>query len=342
MVNLGASLRPAVFRAAWCGPNKKRVRFAATVALLSLGLLVGVATVGYGKEMLLGMWPAPQPAVPTATAMTSEQQELIALTHATPAPESDAQEARRINAALPFSTLPIRAARPFRMTAAQAEDRQRALQCLTEAVYYEAGFEPLEGRRAVAQVVLNRLRHPAFPKTVCGVVFEGAPNPGCQFSFACDGSMKRAPAAGAWREARRVAAEALDGQVAAAVGQATHYHADFVAPYWAPKLTKLKQIGAHIFYRWPGGWGEPGAFTGRYAGGEQLFSAGKDEPQVQVAVAEAPRKAARPEDPTDRRAENDLGGRIDVEKGWTLNIPLPTETRSSLSSIAAQQGDEGG
>ena len=89
------------------------------------------------------------------------------------------------------------ASRPFDLSDSDPLDRRRALLCLTQAVYYEAGFEPLEGRRAVAQVVLNRMRHPAFPKSVCGVVYQGARDPVCQFSFVCDGSLYRAP--GAWR-----------------------------------------------------------------------------------------------------------------------------------------------
>ena len=90
-------------------------------------------------------------------------------------------------------------------------DHRRALLCLTQAVYYEAGFEPLAGRRAVAQVVLNRMRHPAFPKSVCGVVYQGRRSPVCQFSFVCDGSLYRAPAPAAWREAKAVAEAALGG-----------------------------------------------------------------------------------------------------------------------------------
>lgn len=330
--------------AAWHGPDKHKVRFAASVATLSFILLIGAATVGYGKTVL-GMWPAaPTPSLAVTPSLTPEQQELVSLTHAVvETPVGDAEQAKLINASLPFSTAPIRAARPFMLTPAVALDRQMALDCLSQAIYYEAGFEPLEGRRAVAQVILNRLRHPAFPKTVCGVVYEGASRPGCQFSFACDGSLHRgAPAAGAWREARQIAEQALAGHVAKSVGQATHYHTDYVAPYWAPKLTKIRQIGAHIFYRWPGGWGEPGAFTGRYAGYERSFTPSKQEATPLLALAEPQRQPAKVEDPTDRRAENDVGGRIDVEKGWTLTIPLPTEQPSSLSTITADQGEATG
>src|SRR6185295_19397303 len=94
--------------------------------------------------------------------------------------------AQLINAALPFAGGPLHSARPFAI-AGNATDENRALLCLTQAVYYEAGFEPVDGRRAVAQVVLNRMRHPAFPKSVCGVVYQGANTGVCQFTFVCDG-----------------------------------------------------------------------------------------------------------------------------------------------------------
>ena len=122
-------------------------------------------------------------------------------------------------------------------------------------------------------MVLNRVRHPAYPKSVCGVVYQGSARAtGCQFTFTCDGSLRWAPEPALWRQAQRVAERALNGHVARHVGSATHYHADYVAPYWAPTLVKMTQVGAHIFYRWTGPWGEPPAFTGRYAGGEAYLS----------------------------------------------------------------------
>ncbi len=150
------------------------------------------------------------------------------------------------------------------------EDRFRALQCLTAAIYYEAASEPDGGQRAVAQVVLNRVAHPAYPNTVCGVVYQGSERPSCQFSFACDGSLARKPMAAFWDRARRVAADALAGYVYAPVGLATHYHTTAVHPYWAPSLTFIGTIGAHRFYRWGGAAGKPAAFTARYVGGEPI------------------------------------------------------------------------
>ena len=178
---------------------------------------------------------------------------------------STGDEAKLINASMPFASELPAPAQPFILTG-DDDDRARALLCLTQAVYYEANGQPEKGQRAVAQVVLNRVRHPAFAKSVCGVVYEGAASGTCQFSFVCNGSLDRRPAPGAWRQAETIARQALYGYVEPSVGEATHYHADYVAPVWAPELAKVASIGQHIFYRWPGAWGQPSAFTGRYAG----------------------------------------------------------------------------
>lgn len=151
------------------------------------------------------------------------------------------------------------AAAPFRLNGAL--DDSRDLECLTQAVYYEARGETPAGQAAVAQVVLNRARHPAFPKSVCGVVFQGASRGGvCQFSFACDGSMRRGRERGAWSRAQRVAARALSGTVMTVVGNATHFHTINVSPGWGPRLIRVGQVGLHVFYRFGGRGGAPGAF----------------------------------------------------------------------------------
>jgi hypothetical protein len=188
------------------------------------------------------------------------------------ATETDSATAEEVNALRPFSRLPIRPMKPF-VLKATGPDRARAVQCLAEAVYYEAAREPDVGQEAVAQVVLNRMRHPAYPKSVCGVVYQGSARAtGCQFTFTCDGSLRYAPEPGLWKRARAVAERALNGYVDKTVGSATHYHAQYVSPYWAPTLVKMTRVGQHIFYRWTGPWGEPPAFTGRYAGGEAYLS----------------------------------------------------------------------
>lgn len=249
--------------------------------------------------------------------------------------------ARLINAAMPFSTAPIAASRPFDLSGSDPLDRRRALLCMTQAIYYEAGYEPLQGRRAVAQVVLNRMRHPAFPKSICGVVYQGARGPVCQFSFVCDSSLYRRPALGAWQEAEKIAAAAIDGFVERSVGAATHYHADYVAPYWAPRLAKLAQIGAHIFYRWPGAWGSTAAFTGRYIG-EPADPLALRPPLRQAVLTDGtlvPVEDPALAGPPTPRAENDVGGLLDTSKGWTLSIPMPAEAGSATKSFATQQSE---
>jgi spore germination cell wall hydrolase CwlJ-like protein len=139
------------------------------------------------------------------------------------------------------------------MTAPAPEDRPRALTCLTAAIAHEAGFEPEAGQEAVAEVILNRVRDPERPGSVCGVVFEGASRrTGCQFTFTCDGALARRLPGHVLARSRAVAARVLDGLAPARVAGATHYHADYVSPYWAPSLVKTARIGAHIFYRPPG------------------------------------------------------------------------------------------
>lgn len=161
----------------------------------------------------------------------------------------------------------LRPAAPFVMRGTPL-DRARALECLTTAIYYEAANEPDDGQRAVAQVILNRVRHPTFPATVCGVIYQGSEKAGCQFSYACDGAMARQPARAQWLRAARVAASALAGEVFAPVGMATHYHTYAVTPSWNRSLVMTGVFGAHFFHRWKGYWGTGAAFKQVYRGGE--------------------------------------------------------------------------
>lgn len=152
------------------------------------------------------------------------------------------------------------AALPFRL--GSALDASRDLDCLTQAAYYEARGEGRDGMRAVAQVVLNRVRHPAFPKSVCGVVFQGAGRrTGCQFSFTCDGSMRGRVNRAAWERARDVASGALSGAVFGTVGNATHFHTTGVSPGWRNSLVRVGQVGDHLFYRFGGRSGSREAFS---------------------------------------------------------------------------------
>jgi spore germination cell wall hydrolase CwlJ-like protein len=182
-------------------------------------------------------------------------------------------QAVKLNAEIPVIAGPNPAAAPFQFKGSAAA-RTQAINCLASAVYYEAGNQDVDGERAVAQVVLNRVRHPAFPASVCGVVYQGSTRvTGCQFTFTCDGSLNRQPDVDGWRRAMSVAQAALSGEVYTPVGWATHYHADYVVPYWAATLAKNTIVGAHLFYRWPGAWGQPAAFTKAYAGTEPSANA---------------------------------------------------------------------
>ena len=245
--------------------------------------------------------------------------------------------AQQKNALIPLSKLPVEHARGFLLSNAGAESYRTALKCLTQAVYYEAAVEPLDGRRAVAQVVLNRLRHPAYPKSVCGVVYQGSDRvTGCQFSFTCDGALLRAPALRPWREAEAVAREALAGHVEADVGTATHYHADYVLPRWAFELGKITQLGRHIFYRFRGAWGRSATFSGRYSGIEHIpainllalrqRAAGEGYAELAGDYANG---LTVPPHVTDRHAAADVGGRLDVTKEWRLSIPDPVQASSN-------------
>lgn len=291
-----------------------------------------------GLAAAFGGWAA-RPTADFEAAVPSSR--AAALVEATSSPISaqlraTGEKAKFINAAMPFATSPVASLRPFSVDDTST-DGGRALLCLTQAVYYEAGFEPIAGRRAVAQVVLNRLRHPAFPKSICGVVYQRSASRICQFTFVCDGALYRPPEASTWRQAHAIAKAALSGYVEQSVGSSTHYHANYVAPRWAPMLAKVAQIGAHIFYRWPGAWGQPQAFVGRYIGEPSDPAAlrpsyrafGASEAQKAVVIAEA--------GPPVRRAPNDLGGLVDTSKGWTLRIPDPRQMDSAASRVIAEQ-----
>jgi hypothetical protein len=172
-------------------------------------------------------------------------------------------------------------ARPYR---SREQKVANATKCLTAAIYHEARSEGSEGQRAVAQVVLNRVRHAAFPNTVCGVVYDGASRlTGCQFSFTCDGSLGKRREHAAWAEASIIAQAALEGYVHAPVGHATHYHTDQVRPYWAASLRQIAVVGDHIFYRWPGRAGRPASFSDPAPG---------HRGRMDLAVSKAPSRGA--------------------------------------------------
>jgi hypothetical protein len=222
--------------------------------------------------------------------------------------------------AMPNSFAAGPAAAPYVFRGRTGTDTLRATMCLTAAIYYEAANEPDAGQAAVAQVVLNRVRHPAYPNTVCDVVYQGTERNDtlCQFTFGCDGALSRRPTAAGWARARRVAVAALNGAVFAPVGMATHYHTLAVSPFWNKSLVATGVFGAHIFFRWPGGAGNPAAFRDVYAGREPL---------------PGPRPKANPLPPTLMAGaapfpQTSAPGQLPVF------VPTPVQSGSSIAAIA--------
>jgi len=275
--------------------------------------------------------------VPTTKAIAG-QSSSGALTTAAPAsdalpalPPPDAlkpvtpEDAIKLNAERPLVTRPDTPARKFALSG-DAVSKLRAIDCLTQAVYYEAASEGPDGGRAVAQVVLNRMRHPGYPNSVCGVVYQGSNKPtGCQFTFTCDGSLSRVPAGYLWARSRLIATEALAGRVFAPVGHATHYHANYVVPYWADSLDKVAVIGRHIFYRLRGGNGSGDAFSQGYAGAEPMPPPPATEVIDQGLDALAPPVEIDPNLPPAAKVEEDQVKQL-------APPPKPASERSSLAA----------
>ena len=239
------------------------------------GALVAIAALAIGVPTL---------AVLTAPPVAHHRSPRVARQHIVPKAELppvepmafqdlDPTDARAFNATVPFVDGPNPAARPFILPGDDLQ-RARAIDCMAAAVLYEAGDDPV-GQRSVAQVVINRVRHPAFPKTICGVVFQGSErSTGCQFTFACDGALVRHRWLDVqWARARQVATAALSGSVYKPVGYATHYHTDWVVPYWQSSLDKIARVETHLFFRWTGWWGTPAAFNRHVSVDEPVVAA---------------------------------------------------------------------
>lgn len=230
-------------------------------AAISLAIAVGVLTASAPWKSA----NAPGASASGATmatraagqAVNAEEIKLALSTELVLVPED---EARKLNASIPFITRTPEAARSVSSRLGGLE-RDRAADCLAAAAWYEAGADA-DGQRAVMQVVLNRTRNGLFPNSVCEVVFQGSERAtGCQFTFTCDGAMtRRRPSAAAWSAARKRADAMLAGQVFKPVGYATHYHTDWVMPRWNRNLDKIAQIDTHLFYRWRAGLGTARAF----------------------------------------------------------------------------------
>ena len=127
----------------------------------------------------------------------------------------------------------------------------REHRCLAEVMYYEARGEGVAGQKAIAEVVFHRMNHGNYGHSICAVVHEGAGHPACQFSFVCNGAIKKAKQPRAWHRAEVLAARILTGEVPLrnTTGGATNFHAVSVTPEWAGTLERTTQIGNHIFYR---------------------------------------------------------------------------------------------
>ena len=253
--------------------------------------LVGAIALGSGAGLLIGAaylvgGQAGRPTPPAPVVQSVGQ----TVAQAGPRPSTSGSPAF---AAASFTTLRDRfrlagdltrvVARPFQFQ--RVAEAPSDLNCLAEAVYFEARGEAADGQRAVAQVVLNRVRHPAFPKTICAVVHQHT-GAGCQFSFAC--SPHEAALDGlAWRRAKGVAAAALHGAVMGAVGDATHFQTAHAGAFGG--LLKVAQVGAHVFYRFAGRDGSMGMFhqtPAPSAGPGRLEMARLDVAPVKAASAD--------------------------------------------------------
>lgn len=228
--------------------------FVLIVVAAVAGVLYASHSTGTGKHAAHR-----QPVAPPADIVPEVQPMELA-----PVTEDDA---RTQNAEVALVTKGFVAARPF-VYAGGGDAKARARDCLAAAMIYEAG-DDAKGQQAVGQVVINRARHPAFPKSICGVVFQGSERTtGCQFTFTCDGALNRRYSDAAWQRARSNADMMLAGGTYPPVGLATHYHTDWVRPYWSDSLEKIAIVDTHLFFRWPGYWGTTGAFRGAVSGSD--------------------------------------------------------------------------
>jgi spore germination cell wall hydrolase CwlJ-like protein len=198
----------------------------------------------------------PQPAKPAETRLA-----LLTPAEETPA-EEHAAEAPAVTIEFPkLALLPMPPAKPPLTPAQrldlQGKDYDRAERCLAQAIYFEARNEPSRGQMAVAQVVLNRVFSPHYPKDICSVVYQNAHHYlGCQFTFACDGKSEAIREYGAWARANRIARGALAAKIwLPEVAKATHYHAAYVRPRWVREMRVMVRYGLHTFYR-PRNWGD--------------------------------------------------------------------------------------
>lgn len=238
--------------------GEERMRF---VSPRIRGKEIQIATAFYRKKPV-----TPDPGVPAILAdlVNNHQADILATAYAPPEPDYarvspfDSILAQKDTAAGRFipNIAPedhAWAAAPLPPGVFSAAEQK----CLTTGIYFEARGESLKGQAAVAQVILNRVRNPAYPDTICGVVYQGEKlRTGCQFSFTCDRIPDLVLAPWHWKTAKEVAMAVTAGKIwFPEVGSATHYHANYVRPNWGPTMKRVAKIGKHIFYRtYGGGW----------------------------------------------------------------------------------------
>jgi hypothetical protein len=219
----------------------------------------GAPTPGAQTVVADSVVPATAPAVSARIAIAAVDPSAVA------SPTADTSALNAIdNAAAPDPNTPVPAIQPQQLAYARADApvtvfptkptskySDKELGCLAQAIYFEARGESYRGQVAVAQVVMNRLAHPLYPKTICGVVFQDAgKRDACQFSFACDGIPETINEKEPWDQANKIANQVASGDLyLPEVSNATHYHATYVYPDWAPRLRRVTKIGMHIFYK---------------------------------------------------------------------------------------------
>lgn len=206
----------------------------------AFALLVGGAALA---DVTVSQSNAPTEEVgPQISALLGQERDARAALHDVAAPEQakDAPPAR-----------PVLIKYDAKWVSAQSPDvaRNEEWRCLAEALYFEARGETVRGQFAVAEVILNRVDSPSYPRTICGVVKQGASGPGCQFSYACDGKPETITETRAFTRAGEIAAIMLAGAPRGLTSGATHFHTNAVNPHWASRLPRTATIGAHLFYR---------------------------------------------------------------------------------------------
>ena len=197
---------------------------------------------------------APQPAAPAAPVATPQPAEQPVQQASLAAEPSPVEFPKSVMLTLPLPKPPLSPAQRLEL---QGKDYDKAEKCLAQAIYFEARNEPARGQQAVAQVVLNRVFSPYYPKDVCSVVYQNAHRHlSCQFTFACDGKPETVNENGAWARANRIATQTLNAKVwLPEVDKATHYHAAYVRPNWIRDMKVMVRYGLHTFYR-PRNWGD--------------------------------------------------------------------------------------